>query len=128
MLSKRSSAARPREPRDRDAIAEHVVHPAQSTGSGVIDEPRFDQPLVIAVARAQHHAVLAERHRLLVAVGRDVADGEKLHLPARIALVAVQFQACVWICKRRRKAATDRRLPGAFRPADGRKTPRRADR
>ena len=45
-----------------------------STGSGVDDQLRLDQPLVVAVARPEHHAVLAERDRLAVAVGRDVTD------------------------------------------------------
>ena len=48
-------------------------------GAGVMLQSRLEQLLVVAVARAEHHAVLAERHRLLVAVGGDVTDGEERH-------------------------------------------------
>ena len=40
---------------------------------------RFEQTLVVAVARAEHHPVFAERHRLAVAVGGDVMDRKDWH-------------------------------------------------
>ena len=39
----------------------------------------LDQLLVVAIARAKHHAVLTERYRLPVTIGRDVTDGEDRH-------------------------------------------------
>ena len=48
-------------------------------GSGVMRSREFDQPLVVAVARAEHHAVLAERNRPAVAVAGDVANRENGH-------------------------------------------------
>ena len=45
----------------------------------MITSSRFEQPLVVAVARPQHHAMLAKGNRLLVAVGRDVTHGNDRH-------------------------------------------------
>ena len=79
MLSNRSSDVRRLEPRQRDAIAERVVDPVEMGRLGRDAKPRVDQPLVIAVARPEHHAVLAERDRPAVAVGGDVANRENGH-------------------------------------------------
>ena len=68
----------PLEARQRDAVAEHVVQPAQRDRLRLDDQPRLDQPLIVAVARPEHHAMLAERDRLAVAIGRDVTDREQL--------------------------------------------------
>src|SRR5271169_6223660 len=64
---------------DRNAITEDVVHPADIGGFRGDDELGVEQLLVVAVARPQHHAVLAERDRLLIAVDGDVANGDDLH-------------------------------------------------
>jgi hypothetical protein len=55
------------------------MHPAQFRRLGADVEPRLDQLLVVPLARAQHHPVLAERHRLPVAICREVADGQHIH-------------------------------------------------
>ncbi len=67
------------EPSDRDAVAEDIVHPTKRGGFGSDDQPGVEQPLVIAVARPQHHAVLAKGDRLLVAVGGNVSHGDDRH-------------------------------------------------
>ncbi len=59
-----------------DAVAEHVVHPAQRRRAGGDIDARFQQPLVVAVARAEQDVMLAERHGLPIAVGGLMADGE----------------------------------------------------
>jgi hypothetical protein len=69
------------ESRDRNAIVEHVVHPTQIDGLRRDPELGGEKLLVVAVARPQHHAVLAERDWLLVPVGRDVAHGDDEHRP-----------------------------------------------
>src|SRR3954464_6423366 len=68
-----------REARDRDAVAEDVVDPAELSRLGGDVQPRLEEPLVVALARAQQHPVLAEGDRLPVAVGRHVADGANRH-------------------------------------------------
>ena len=64
---------------NRHAIAEHVVHPADIGRFRRDREAGVEQLLVIAVARPQHHAVLTEGNRLLVAVGGDVPNGDDAH-------------------------------------------------
>ena len=68
-----------REPGDGDAVAEHVVQPAQLDRRRRDLQPRLQDALVVPFARAEHHAVLAEGDGLAVAVGGDVADGEERH-------------------------------------------------
>src|SRR6516162_8154697 len=75
---------------DRNTITEDVVHPADISRFRGNDELGIEQFLVVAVARPQHHAVLAERDRLLVAVDGDVANGDDLH---RLCLL--------WVCRLR---------------------------
>jgi len=43
------------------------------------EETRVDQPLVIAVAWPEHHAVLAEGDRLSIEVSGNVADRQDCH-------------------------------------------------
>ena len=69
---------RPRNPQSSRSCRTHRA-PSEAGGLGRDLQPRLKQLLVVAVARAEHHAMLAERHRLLVAVGRDVADGKERH-------------------------------------------------
>ena len=47
-----------------------------SQGSGVMISSQSISALIVALARAEHHPVLAERDGLAVAVGGDVADGQ----------------------------------------------------
>ena len=68
-----------RETGDRDAIAERVVNPAKPRRLRHDADVRLQQVLVVTLVRPEHHAVLAERHRLAVAIGRDVADGQDRH-------------------------------------------------
>ena len=68
-----------REMRGRDVIAEDIPRPGDWLGSGVMSSVGFEHRLVVVVARTQHHAVLAERDRLPIMVGRDVPDGENRH-------------------------------------------------
>ena len=42
-------------------------------------EGRVDHPLVVQVARPQHHPVLAEGDRMTIAIGGDVPNGQRWH-------------------------------------------------
>ncbi len=61
-----------------DRVAEHIVHPAQ-IGLGRNLELGLHDPQIVAVARTQHHPVLAEFHRIGVAIGRGVTNVEGEH-------------------------------------------------
>ena len=68
------------EGRDRYGVAEHVVDPAQPTSAcGSISRWLAQYPQIMAVARAQHDAVLAERDRAGVAINGLVVDGQERH-------------------------------------------------
>ncbi len=67
------------EARDADAVAEHVMDRAHHRRVRRNRQVRRQQPLVIALQRPQHHAMLAERHRVAVAVGSQVSDGDDGH-------------------------------------------------
>ena len=67
------------EGRDRDAVAEHVVDPAQPHRLRRDIEAAGQHPQIMAVARAQHDPVLAERHRTVVAINGLVVDGQERH-------------------------------------------------
>jgi hypothetical protein len=60
--------------RNGDTISERVMDPAQLRRLGRDLNLRVEELLIVTVARPEHHAVFAERHRLLVAIGRDVAN------------------------------------------------------
>ena len=64
---------------DRDRVVEHIVQPAQFQRLRPDVELRVQQPQIVAGARAKHHAVLTEPHRLRVRVGGDVPDGQEPH-------------------------------------------------
>ncbi len=57
---------------DGDAIVENVVDPAKPVRTGLDVEACVQQPLVVAVARTQHHPMLAKPHRGGVGVGREM--------------------------------------------------------
>ena len=71
------------EARDVEVVAERILGPADARRRGGDHELRVDQALVMAVARTQHHAMLAEADRLPVLVGRDVLDGQRGHSTPR---------------------------------------------
>jgi hypothetical protein len=71
--------ARLREADQRDRIAEHVVQPAHRARRRLDRQRGVDQPQVVAVARPGHQAVLAELHRVAIAVGGPVPDVEDGH-------------------------------------------------
>jgi len=60
-------------------IAETIARPVELARPGADVERQFHHLLVAVVARAQHHAVLAERDRPAVVIGRDVSDGQNRH-------------------------------------------------
>ncbi len=70
----------PGEACDRDAVPERVVDPAEMRRLGRDLDLGRDELLVVAVARPEHHAMLAEGDRPAVAIGRDVADRKDRHL------------------------------------------------
>src|SRR5271170_2703344 len=80
---------------DRHRIVEHVVQPGERRGLGPDLEPGLEQAEVMTVARAEHHAMLAERDRLGIAVGRDVIHGQaaRAHGTARAGGAAVTAAA-----------------------------------
>ena len=67
------------EPGDADAVAEDVVHIAQHHRLRRDHELRRQHPLIVALLRPHHHAMLADRDRLAVAIGGDVTDLENRH-------------------------------------------------
>ena len=60
---------------DGDAIVENVVDPAKPVRTGLDVEACVQQPLVVAVARTQHHPMLAEPHGDGIGVGREMPHG-----------------------------------------------------
>ena len=60
-------------------IAECVLNEAQAPRLRADLEARLDHSLIVAVAWAEHHSVLAKGDRLPVAIGRDVPDGQGRH-------------------------------------------------
>ncbi len=68
-----------RETGDGDMIIENILRPGKVARLGCDYELGFEHLLVVVVARTQHHAVHAERDRLLIGVGCDVLSGENWH-------------------------------------------------
>ena len=64
---------------DRNAVAEHIVNPAQPHRLWLDIEAAGQHPQIMAVARAQHDAVLAERNRAAVVINGLVVDGQERH-------------------------------------------------
>ena len=67
------------EGRDRDAVAEHVVDPAQRHRLRHDVEAALEHAQVVTVARAQHDAVFAECHRKGIAIFGLVMDRQERH-------------------------------------------------
>jgi hypothetical protein len=64
------------EGRDGDGIAEHVVYPAQIGGLRRNRDARIEKTQIVAVARSAHEPVLAQGHRLLIAVFSAMRDAK----------------------------------------------------
>ena len=77
------------EGRDRDAVAEHVVDPAQPHRLRLDLEVAGQHAQIMAVARAQHDAVLAERDRVRVAIFGLVVDRQERHRRTIIVILSV---------------------------------------
>ena len=84
-------------------IAEGILDPSQIRRFGSDLELRFEQPLVMAFARTQHHPVFAEGDRLLVLIGGDMPDGENRHCNPMIRL----WIACIFPAKNRASVNDD---------------------
>jgi hypothetical protein len=69
----------PGEVRDRNAIVENVVNPAHALRSGFDVEGCLEKPLIIAVARAEHHPMLSQANWRAVGVGRDMFHSQNCH-------------------------------------------------
>src|ERR1700681_4656385 len=67
---------------DGDRVIEGIVQPAQMSGLRRDDQVGLDQPQVVTLARAEHHAMFAEADGLTVAVDSGVAHREKRHQAA----------------------------------------------
>ena len=64
---------------DGDGIAEHVVDVAQRHRLRRDFQPAGQHAQIVAVARAQHDAVFAERDGVRIAVFGLVVDGQQRH-------------------------------------------------
>ena len=69
---------------DRHVIAETILRPGKLPRTGRDFELRFDDPLIVVVARTQHHPVLAECDRAIIVICGDVSDAENRHYRAMI--------------------------------------------
>src|SRR4029077_14436775 len=67
------------EMRDRDVIAELISTPSKLPRLRPNFKLGLQHLLVVVVTPAQHHPVLAEGNRLMIAIGRDVFDRENRH-------------------------------------------------
>ena len=65
--------------RNRNAIVEDVVNPAKPVRTGRNLEARLEKPLIVAVARAEHHSVLAQAHGRCIGIGREMSYREDGH-------------------------------------------------
>jgi hypothetical protein len=75
------------EVRDCDAIVEDVVNPAQAVGPWLDLERRIEKPLIVAVARAEHHPMLSEADGFGVGVGGNVFYSQNCHA------LSIEFRA-----------------------------------
>ena len=67
------------EPGDADTVAKHVVNRSKVSGLWRDGELAGDNPLIIALAWPDHHAMFAERHRIAIAVACEMTNGEDGH-------------------------------------------------
>ena len=65
--------------RDGDTIVEHVVDPVEPRGLRFDRQIRTEEPLIVAVARPEHHAVLTQSDRSGVGVGRHMSYRQDRH-------------------------------------------------
>jgi hypothetical protein len=71
-----------REVHNRNAIVEDVVNPAHASGTGLDIEGRLEKPLIVAVARAEHHPMLSQANWRGIGVGRDMFHSQNCHAPS----------------------------------------------
>jgi hypothetical protein len=57
---------------NRDTIVEDVVNPAKPVRTRLNLEARFEKPLIVAVARAEHHPMLSQAHGRGIGIGREI--------------------------------------------------------
>jgi hypothetical protein len=60
-------------------LSKTSLNPAKPVRPRLDLEARLQKPLVVAVARAQHHSMLAKPHRGFVRIGGHMFDGENRH-------------------------------------------------
>src|SRR5580704_699423 len=68
----------------RHVVAEAIPRPGKVLRTGRDFELCFNDLLIVVVARTQHHPVLAECDRLIIAICRDMFDGKNRHYRAMI--------------------------------------------
>src|SRR5215212_4833317 len=83
----------------RDVIAEAIPRPGQIARLRRDVETGFQHGLVAVVARTEHHAVLAERNRLAIVIGRDVPDRENRHCGPKLMLAIACTLRANAICR-----------------------------
>src|SRR6266567_1025434 len=66
--------------RNTDAVAKHIMDIANIDWLGRNGERTIQNMLVEALARPEHHTMLAERHRLGVAIASQMANGQNIHV------------------------------------------------
>jgi hypothetical protein len=65
--------------RDRNVIAELISTPSKLSRLRSNFKLGLQHLLVVIITRTQHHPMLAEGDRLMIAIGRDVFDRENRH-------------------------------------------------
>ena len=73
-----------------DRVIERVVQPAQLSGLRRDEQIGSDQPQVVTLARAEHHAMFAQADGLPVTVNGGVVNREKRHQSAVPGISSVQ--------------------------------------
>jgi hypothetical protein len=97
----------PREVRNRNAIVEDVVNPAHALRSGFNIEGRVEKPLILAVARAEHHPMLSQANWRAIGVGRDMFHSQNCH-PLSMECPAIEW-SFISRCEATRRLTPDGR-------------------
>ena len=77
-----------RETRPGDRVAEHIPRLRDRDRAGGNIKARGDHALIAILARAKHHAVLAEAHRPAISVTRQMSDGKDRHRIERLTAIS----------------------------------------
>src|SRR5882672_10302393 len=94
-----------------DAITEHIMDGANIDGLGGDGERKIQNVLVETLARPKHHAMLAERHRLGVAIAGQMANGQNIH--AGSANSDLKIRPASWPYQESRACVTESRALSA---------------